>query len=181
MATVSIPLTQGKFALIDEGDYDLVSQYRWQVKRTPSGKLYAQTSLPRRHPSGLRTLPLHRLILSAPVGIDVDHENGDGLDNRRSNIRLATRSQNAINRDKPPGGTSRFKGVRLIAKSGRWRASICKQGRQIHIGNFRCEVEAAKRYDEVARQLYGPFARVNFPDEQKDALKASAASQGGAE
>ena len=105
---------------------------------------------------------LHRFILMAPPGVLVDHANGDGLDCRRSNLRLATNSQNQQNRfiadiEK----TSRFKGVHWCDDSKRWVAQITLDGRSQEIGRFLDEIEAARAYDDAARRLFREFARTN--------------------
>lgn len=104
---------------------------------------------------------LHRLIL-ADAAI-VDHINGNGLDNRRINLRSCTRAQNSRNMRAPLLGSSRYKGVRQFA--GKWRASIRLSGTRIHLGTFATEEEAALAYDAVAAEHYGDFAFLNFPRE----------------
>ncbi len=147
-----VPLTQGKFALIDDEDYKLVSLYNW---RWLSTRNYAQTSIQQN--GTWRTIQMHRLILNAPKGVEVDHVNGNGLNNRRSNIRLCTRSENMRNRRgwklNESWGSS-FKGVHRM-KDGRFRA-------QIFLGTFDTELEAAHAYNEAARILFGAFAKLNF-------------------
>lgn len=133
-------------ALIDEQDVPLVAAHPWRLK--PSGDT---------HYAVARRVRMHRLILGAPDGIEVDHANGDGLDNRRSNLRLATRSQQMRNRR--PWGRSRFKGVSWHVK--KWQAKICVSGRDIALGLFEDEVEAARAYDRAALQHFGQFAKTN--------------------
>ena len=102
---------------------------------------------------------MHRVILNAPPGREVDHINRNGLDNRRSNLRLATHAQNEAN--KPPRGE--YKGAYWCKKSGRWRASIRVDGRLRHMGRFATREEAARVYDDAALEAFGEFAYLNFP------------------
>jgi len=118
--TVEISLTQGKVALIDDEDMELVSKHKWCVRREPNN-FYAATGVTR--PSGVHTvLRMHRLIMDAPRGMDVDHINHNGLDNRRVNLRICTRTQNLRNSRKRKGCSSRFKGVAWCKPAKKWRA-----------------------------------------------------------
>lgn len=152
-------LTKGKTTRISLEDAERVLAHKWCVTVTRKGFWYAKRKVVR--PDGKATSEmLHRFVLSAPKGLDVDHINGDTLDNRRENLRTATRSQNAINRHaKLPGKTSRFRGVSWDRHKGRWRAFVSR----LHIGYFASEDAAAKAYDEAVRRLYGRFASPNNP------------------
>lgn len=110
-----------------------------------------------------RYLFMHRVITSAQPGMDVDHINGNGLDNRKINLRVCTRSQNLQNKPRRPG-TSRFKGVYWNTRDLVWRAYISVNRSVTSLGQFRDEVEAAKTYDAAALKHFGPQARLNFPD-----------------
>jgi hypothetical protein len=112
---------------------------------------------------------MHRLLMDAPPELQVDHINGDPLDNRRSNLRLATNVQNQHNKGAWQGAASRFKGVSRTRQPDVWRATIESNGHQITIGRFRSEFEAAKAYDAQARELFGEFARTNFEKHPSDA------------
>jgi hypothetical protein len=153
-----IPLPSGHVALIDDCDFALVSQFKWHTKKTSGGALYVATRTKDR-----KDVYMHRLILDCPVGMERDHINGNGLDNRRSNLRVCTRKQNAINCKAKPG--KRFKGVTPFAKSKQkpWGAQIHKDGKHYWLGAFATEEEAAKAYDIAAIRLHGEYARVNFP------------------
>ena len=107
---------------------------------------------------------MHREILNAPAGVLVDHINHNGLDNRKANLRLATRAQNCWNRKKPKMRkcASRFKGVGWHKGNKKWVSRIRFNGRRISIGYFNDEVEAAKSYDEAAKKYHGEFAVLNF-------------------
>src|SRR5207253_3852593 len=100
-------------------------------------------------------------ILQAPPSQEVDHRNGDGLDNRRENLRLVAHAQNCRNQRLRPH-SSRFKGVTFNRELGRWHAAIMVDYRRIHLGTFDSEEEAALAYDEASRELHGEYGRPNF-------------------
>jgi hypothetical protein len=160
-----IPLTRGKVAIVDDTDYEWLSQWKWSCHINRSGNCYAVRTAwnPRRY------IRMHRLITDAPRHLEVDHINGDGLDNRRSNLRLVTRSQNTQNRKPYPNSTSRFKGVSFNKRLGKYEAQIqVRQGRvkrKFHLGLFYSEEEAARIYDAAAAHHFGEFAKLNFPHE----------------
>lgn len=149
-----IALTQGGVALVDDEDYPLLARRRWRLRRC-NGKLYAVCEGAIRG----QQLYMHRVVLDAPVGLDVDHRNGDGLDNQRKNLRLASRTQNLGNQVKTRGA-SRFKGV-SPARRGRWQGHIAFERKQFNLGTFDSEEGAARAYDLKARELFGEFARIN--------------------
>lgn len=160
--TVTIPLTQGKVAVIDDADAAQVATHHWWAVRHGS-RYYAATKV--RLPSGQRrVLQMQRFLLLPRVGIEVDHINGDSLDNRRANLRLATRAQNKINAGPPANNRSGFKGVSQRRPYLRWRAEIRYERRLIFLGYFASPEAAARAYDAKARELHGPFARLNFPE-----------------
>lgn len=151
-----------RYAIVDAADYRRVARLPWRLLHGHNGKLYAHVRL------GARTIYMHRWIAETPDGYETDHENGDGLDNRRANLRTATPSQNSGNTGKPrrPDGsahTSRFKGVSWDKSRGRWQAKICQNGRHRNLGRYDDEIEAARAYDAAATMAYGEFARLNFP------------------
>lgn len=148
-----IPLTQGRFALVDDEDYDELSKYTWNYGM-PQG--YAARKIGYRG----KKVYMHRQILDAPPKIDVDHINGNKLDNRRVNLRLVTRSQNLYNAA-PRGGSSRFKGVCWNKPLGKWVASIQINRKLVHLGVFTDEIEAAKTYNRAATEHIGEYARLN--------------------
>lgn len=148
-----LPLPQGQSALVDKTDLQALSKHLWRfnaARRNVAGTVQGKTVL------------LHRFLLNAPDGLLVDHINGDPLDNRRSNLRLATDEQNAWNSRKKRG-TSRFKGVSLVRPTGRWSSMIRVDGATRFLGNYLTEEDAARAYDAVARERFGEFACVNFP------------------
>jgi hypothetical protein len=153
---VKINLTMGKVALISPEDADRVAGYSWSM-RVSNGKLYAQAYVKGSSATGVRIILLHRLINQTPKGVETDHVNGNGLDNRRGNLRDATPSQNKAN-SRWRTGPSGFRGVQKRGK--RW-AAWCGLGN--YVGTFDSAESAAIARDEVARQRYGHFARLNFP------------------
>lgn len=160
-----IPLTQGKVALVDESDYRLVSQFKWYAHfHGPTGNWYADAHDAeswKKDPETRRHIRMHRVILGRLAdGKFVDHKNGNGLDNRRANIRIADRSQNGLNRKMHRNNTSGYRGVTL--SKGRWRARIQNSVIKISLGSFDTKKEAAKAYDAAAKKYFGQFARLNF-------------------
>lgn len=159
----TIPLTRGYKALVDEQDYSYLRQWSWRVFVNREGNTYAVTTTSRRASGGRRYLAMHTLI-AARMGLSslqVDHRNGNGLDNRRRNLRPATSRQNAWNRGPQSNNVVGLKGVTRITKTGRYRASIRVNGRQRHLGCFATAEEAARAYDKAARFHFGEFARLN--------------------
>jgi hypothetical protein len=157
-----IPLTQGRFAIVDPGDYESLTRHKWRLCKT-KGKnvVYAERGVRRAGGKYSRVL-MHRELVQPPDGYVIDHVNGDGLDNRRANLRPATVAQNAWNAGKrnPRSG---YKGVCLAKDKGLWRAAIVCNGQRKHLGYFRDKRDAAKAYDRAARKYHGSFAVLNFP------------------
>lgn len=160
MATIEIPLNNGLVALIDEDDDPLVRQYHWWAKESDNERLYAITEPMVNYQKSV--IRMHRLILGFPNTPDIDHWNGNGLDNRRSNLRAATHSQNMMNRPAPITNTSGYKGVSWHRKAGKWMAMIWDRNKQIYLGLYVDPVEAALAYDAAAIRLHGEFAYLNF-------------------
>jgi hypothetical protein len=156
-----IPLSHGYVAFVDDEDYELVSKYNWSAYEDSNGMVYAICYTTRYS----RNIRMHRLIMNAPDGMDVDHADRDGLNNRRSNLRLATRSQNNANSVVSRNSKSGYKGVCLDSYTGRWKASIMVDYKHIHLGRFDTKEEAAMAYDKAAVAAFGEFARTNFPTE----------------
>jgi hypothetical protein len=154
---------QGRVALIDDEDYELVIQYHWNVNRVTTSKKspYAITTLPAMKTGRSRSsLTMHKLITGYRM---TDHRNRNTLDNRRFNLRDVTPSQNQMNAP-PRGGSSQFKGVRWRTERSTWIANITLDYKRKRIGSFDSEIEAARAYDAAARELFGEFALLNFPD-----------------
>ena len=147
-----IPLTQGRVALVDDEDYDWLSQWRWQFLSGRPG--YATRNEHR--------VFMHRAIMQAAEDELIGHRNGNTLDNRRANLYRASRSDLGSRQRIRTGGLSRYKGVTWDRANGRWRAMIQVQAKRIHLGYFGDEVAAARAYDAAALHHFGPAAVINF-------------------
>jgi hypothetical protein len=152
-----IPLTQGQVALVDTGDYDFLMQWKWAYFRTKTGKTgYAGRSAP-----NSTYLYMHRIILDAPKGVQVDHKDLNGLNNIRANLRFCTPSQNSQNRAKDSRCSSQYKGVSWHKSSGLWFACLNISHKRHYLGYFRSEIDAAIAYNAAAIKHFGEFARIN--------------------
>lgn len=154
-----IPLTQDRNAIVDAIDYDFLMQWNWHTHKKSYGeKYYAARSL-----SG-DILMMHNVILPVRRGLEVDHIDGDGLNNRKNNLRPATHSQNQKNRKKQKS-KSGFKGISLDKRytNKKWRVYINSNGKRINCGGYATQEDAARIYDEAAKKYHGDFAALNFP------------------
>ena len=146
-----ICLTQGLITLVDDEDYEYLSQWKWYPKKR-GNTCYAWASMDR------KTILMHRFILDTPKGIFTDHIDFNGLNNQRNNLRFCTAIQNNAHREKW-GTKSKYKGVNPFGK--RYRAQICIKGKPTHLGYFNTEEEAALKYNEFAVIVQGEFAVLN--------------------
>lgn len=144
-------------ALVDDDLFDYLSGFTWWEHTTRGCNLHAQTKI-----NGVN-ISMHQLILPVPNSkLEVDHKNGNGLDNQRINLRIVTRSQNNMNRFKQfSATTSKYKGVSWFKRDKCWRAYIVCKNVQMHLGYFKIEEEAARAYNEAAMKHFGEFARLN--------------------
>lgn len=154
-----ILLTRGYVALVDDDDYERVMRFKWSTHVTSAGCVYAANSTAARE-CGSRLL--HRFILNAAPGVEVDHKNRNGLDCRKSNMRLASRGQNSRNIGLTRKNKSGHKGVCWDKGRGLWAAAVRHNGKNIFIGRFSDKAEAARAYDRKAIELQGEFACLNF-------------------
>lgn len=155
-----IPLGKGRVALVDPDDYDMLIDYGWHCAGSKN-HLYAATQV--QLPDGKeKSIQMHRMIMNTPDGMDTDHINGNGLDNRKSNLRISTHQENMRNRRK----RSKYKGIDFIKKRGVYGARIKVDGKTHHFGYFISDVAAACVYDYAAIKHFGEFACLNFPDGQ---------------
>ena len=150
-----IKLTKGMVTVVDDEDYELVSQYKWCVRTSEKGRYYAGRN------TGSENVYLHRWLLNAPPNMEVDHINGNTLDNRHLNLRLCTRINNGRNGCKHRLGhsTSKYKGVYWSVN--KWQVQIRVGKERFNLGRFMNEEEAARAYNEAASKYYGEFARLN--------------------
>lgn len=161
-----IPLSKGWTAWVDEEDYENLARYTWCALEIRGGKKFYAVRNSSLRSGPRKTLLMHREILQASSPLQVDHVDGNGLNNQRSNLRLATSAENAHNQASR-GGTSSFKGVTRHKKAGSWQAQIKVSGKHQYLGLFKSEIDAARAYDRAAIELHGKFARLNFPDQQE--------------
>ncbi len=155
-----IELSFGKTAIVDSEDFERLKDYKWCVVMRKGEPWYAKTV----SPEG-RLISMHRLIMNAPRGMLVDHRDHNGLNNRKGNLRICTNAQNTHNRRPCKGGTSRHKGVHFDKQHKRFRAAIGHKSKRYNLGRFDNEDDAGRAYDKKARELFGQFAYLNFPNE----------------
>jgi len=163
-----IPLTQGKFTIVDPEDYERLAKYKWYLSMSPTSSYAARWQ--RTRPGGLRKkIWMHREVIYISKHMLCDHINGNGLDNRETNLRPATVSQNLCNRPKTKAKTrSKYKGLEWDKTQRKWKVRIQQNGRKIYLGSFTTEIDAARAYDNKAKVLFGQFASLNFPDTDSD-------------
>ena len=163
-----IPLTQNKFALVDDCDYEYLLNWKWyysEQRNSPKHLTgYARTCLPGSR-SCRSSIYMHRIIAARKglhiTGRRVDHKDQNGINNRRHNLRLATRSQNGANRKLNLNSTSGLKGVHWHQRDQVWVARISVEGVRLQLGSFPSPIKAAKAYNKAAKKYFGKFAYLN--------------------
>lgn len=153
-----IPLTQGKVAIVDDADYVWLSQWSWFYH----SQGYAVRNARKGEISQSKIILMHRFILGASSGIEVDHRDRNKLNNQRCNLREASTAENQHNRAPRSGRAIPYKGVRYDADRNKYRARITVNKRELHLGRYDTAEEAARVYDTAAREHFGEFARTNF-------------------
>lgn len=155
-----IKLTKGFVAIVDDEDYDELSKYKWHVSIQRYGRIYACRNS--KSTSGKRSrVQMHREVINATGTAEVDHINGNGLDNRKTNLRLATRSQNMRNGKLRATNRSGFIGASWHLSAKKWFAQLSINNRRIYLGLFDSAEDAAITYNVAARALHGEFAKLN--------------------
>lgn len=151
-------MTKGQYAIVDDADFDWLSQWKWYAQVNESGGFYAARRITRG-----KLIYMHRVINDTPEGLNTDHRDGDGLNNQRHNLRTATQLQNMMNRRGKKRGTSKHKGVYLSVGSNKskiWAAGIRINGRLKFLGRFATEDEAGQAYANAAKTHFGEYANI---------------------
>ena len=154
-----IDVGKGMVALVDDSDYEWLSQYNWHTVQSHNAVVYArkyQTPRPKR-----KQITMHRFIMQAQPHEDIDHKDGNGLNNTRANLRIATDSQNQANRHKLSLNKSGFRGVCFNSQSQKWQAGIKVNGHSYHLGLHLTKEAAALAYNQAAIKFFGEFANLN--------------------
>src|ERR1041385_682326 len=146
-----------RYALVDDADFDFLNRFRWHL----SAGRYAATFV-----NGQRER-MHRLLFNNPENITIDHIDGNGLNNQRSNLRLATMTQQQWNRRKHVVSSSKYKGVYWNKDRNCWVTRIVYKGNHRHLGCFNSEVKSAKIYNREARKLFGEYAKLNIIEDYR--------------
>lgn len=153
-----IPLTQGKYAIVDDKDFKFLSQWNWHLRKTLNKERFYAVRMSPRVKGKQTVIKMHSLIIGTPKGMDTDHINGDGLDNRKSNLRICTRSENCLNRRRHSNNKSGYKGVFWHKQSKKWEVSIQINKKQITIGRFENIKEAIKVCKNARIKYHKEFA-----------------------
>ena len=156
-------MAQPRYAKVDPADYKRLRGYEW-LARKGKNSFYARRHVPVGKGKKESLIYLHQEVIQVPEGMVIDHINHDGMDNRSANVRVATYSQNLYHRKKRSGAKySKYKGVCWKKESRKWVARIGFQKKEVHLGYFTSEIDAARAYDDAAKNYHGEFACLNFP------------------
>lgn len=152
-----IKLTQGKFALVDDNDFENLNKYNWYTDKR-GDTFYARRKFPMG--GGKQTsVGMHTMIMGIPKGMSTDHIDGNGLNNQRDNLRVCTSGENQRNRGKTIRNTSGFKGVHWSKRDRRWQARIGVDGTRIYLGNFKNKIDAYDAYCRGCERFHGNFSK----------------------
>jgi len=158
-----IPLTQGKYAILDPEDFERLNKHKWHINSGRNTCYAVRTAFK----DGKRIhTKMHRVIINPPGHLVVDHINRNGLDNRKANLRAVTCAQNNINKRsiKRKNSPSKYKGVYWSKRDKKWQVQICHNYKCRTIGQFDDEIQAAKAYDTAAKKYHGEFAVLNLTE-----------------
>lgn len=156
MYRIGIHLTKNKVAIIDATNYEKINMYRWRVSHTRNGSAYAVASSPRINKK-YTTIWMHRIITDCPSHMEVDHKNGNGLDNRIENLRVCDHVHNSMNCKTPIHNTSGHRGVSFYGN--RWHSRIDYQGKRVHLGSFIDKQSAIECRKIGENKYFGEFSR----------------------
>lgn len=160
-----IKLTQGKYALVDDQDYEELNKYKWHIRKRsekPSNKAFYAVTTVRIVGSNKQTaLSMHRVITKCPPQKVIDHIDGDGLNNQRNNLRIVTHAENIQNSGKRENNKSGYKGVYWLKSHKKWNAQIGVNNKKIHLGLYTTAEEAYKAYCEACVKYHKEFARLD--------------------
>jgi hypothetical protein len=153
----TLTTSSGVDFIVDDEDFEIVSKHKWKCDKTG----YIRRNVWFDKKSRCEAITLHRYLLNAPEGMLVDHINGIITDNRKCNLRLASKSENRWNSKPPINNKSGYKGVSLSNETGKWRAQITVNGKRVNLGHFDNKHDAARMYNFWARDIFGDYAWLN--------------------
>jgi hypothetical protein len=158
----TIPLTKGYFTKVDDEDYEELAKIRWHVTIQKGSERPRACRSVRKNGKKMKNIYMSRVILNPPIGKYVDHVNGDTLDNRKSNLRLATPTENSRNYPRPKTNKSGYKGVSFDKRENKWKACIStNKEKNKHLGYFNTPQEAGVAYNEASLKYHGEYGRIN--------------------
>jgi hypothetical protein len=157
-----IPLTKGKIAQVSDHWFDYLNQWKWQARyEKSSDKWYATRHLVISSKKINTHIQMHRVIMNVPDGMEIDHKDGDGLNNQEDNLRICTGSQNSANKGISKVNKSGYKGVYWSTRERKWQAEIKVNQKTIYIGRYKDIKDGARAYNEAAKKYFGEFAWLN--------------------
>ena len=160
-----IKLSQNKIAIVDDEDYEMLIKHKWYANKLKH-KWYVNTNV--RIANKRTVIRMHRMILKPNTNVQVDHINGNSLDNRKDNLRLCNNAENMRNRDKPRNNTSGYKGVTWNKDMKKWQAQIMVNYINIILGYYKDIKKAARVYNEAALKYFGEYAYLNKRRNKKE-------------